>query len=47
MLFNFRRKEIPWEVVDNKAIEPVSMYYDEDKGARSHVGSLSDHQSDV
>ncbi|KAJ7932637.1 hypothetical protein B0H13DRAFT_1956309 [Mycena leptocephala] len=31
MLFNFRRKEIPWEVVDNKAIEPVSMYYDEDK----------------
>ncbi|KAF7339848.1 hypothetical protein MVEN_01901600 [Mycena venus] len=31
MLFNFRRKEIPWEVVDSKAIEPVHMYYDEDK----------------
>ncbi|KAJ7169647.1 hypothetical protein C8R46DRAFT_204701 [Mycena filopes] len=31
MLFHFRRKEIPWEVVDSKAIEPVSMFYDEDK----------------
>ncbi|KAK7064422.1 hypothetical protein R3P38DRAFT_2824401 [Favolaschia claudopus] len=31
MLFHFRRKEIPWEVVDSKAIEPVHMYYDEDK----------------
>ncbi|KAJ7655054.1 hypothetical protein DFH06DRAFT_1092104 [Mycena polygramma] len=31
MLFNFRRKEIPWEVVDSKAIEPVPTYYDEDK----------------
>jgi len=31
MLFNFRRKEVPWEVVDSKAIEPVPMYYDEDK----------------
>jgi len=31
MLFHFRRKEIPWEVVDSKAVEPVHMYYDEDK----------------
>ncbi|KAJ7431789.1 hypothetical protein B0H11DRAFT_1870975 [Mycena galericulata] len=31
MLFNFRRKEVPWEVVDSKAIEPVSNYYDENK----------------
>jgi len=31
MLFHFRRKEVPWEVVDSKAIEPVSNYYDEDK----------------
>ncbi|KAJ7042479.1 hypothetical protein C8F04DRAFT_1207973 [Mycena alexandri] len=31
MLFHFRRKEIPWEVVGSKAIEPVHMYYDEDK----------------
>ncbi|KAJ6604419.1 hypothetical protein DFH09DRAFT_898337 [Mycena vulgaris] len=32
MLFSFRRKEVPWEVVDSKAIEPVPTYYDEDKG---------------
>ncbi|KAJ7751935.1 hypothetical protein DFH07DRAFT_524414 [Mycena maculata] len=31
MLFKFHRKEVPWEVVDSKAIEPVSNYYDEDK----------------
>jgi len=31
MLFKFRRKEVPWEVVSNKTIEPVAMYYDEDK----------------
>ncbi|KAF8898352.1 hypothetical protein BD779DRAFT_1483476 [Infundibulicybe gibba] len=30
MLFNFRRTETPWEVVDSKAIEPVPMYYDDD-----------------
>ncbi|KAJ7107669.1 hypothetical protein C8R43DRAFT_1044942 [Mycena crocata] len=27
----FRRKEVPWEVVDSKTIEPVPMYYDEDE----------------
>ncbi|KAJ7071251.1 hypothetical protein C8F01DRAFT_424744 [Mycena amicta] len=31
MLFKLRRKEVPWEVVDNKAVEPVPNYYDEDK----------------
>ncbi|KAJ7357128.1 hypothetical protein DFH08DRAFT_475002 [Mycena albidolilacea] len=31
MVFHCRRKEIPWEVVDSRAIEPVHMYYDEDK----------------
>ncbi|KAJ7293346.1 hypothetical protein C8J57DRAFT_1042995 [Mycena rebaudengoi] len=31
MLFNFRRKEIPWEVVDSKTVEPVPVYYDQDK----------------
>ncbi|KAJ7139892.1 hypothetical protein C8R44DRAFT_828266 [Mycena epipterygia] len=31
MLFKFRRKEVPWEVVGSKAIEPVPTYYDEDK----------------
>ncbi|KAJ6519590.1 hypothetical protein C8R45DRAFT_1204736 [Mycena sanguinolenta] len=30
MLFHFRRKEVPWEVVDSKAIEPVHMYDEED-----------------
>ncbi|KAJ7706429.1 hypothetical protein B0H17DRAFT_1002123 [Mycena rosella] len=42
MLFNFRRKEVPWEVVDSKAIEPVSMYYDEDKGAYLDIVSVGD-----
>ncbi|KAF7320229.1 hypothetical protein MKEN_00807400 [Mycena kentingensis (nom. inval.)] len=31
MIFNFRRKEVPWEVVDSKAIEPVPTYYEENK----------------
>jgi len=37
MLFHFRRKEIPWEVVDSKAIEPVAtgMYYEDDKGGHT------------
>lgn len=35
MLFKFRRKEVPWEVVGSKAIEPVPTYYDEDKGVHS------------
>ncbi|KAF5311789.1 hypothetical protein D9619_003324 [Psilocybe cf. subviscida] len=26
----FRRKEIPWEVVDSRSVDPVSMYYDND-----------------
>lgn len=26
----FRRKEIPWEVVDSKSVDPVYMYYDDD-----------------
>jgi hypothetical protein len=33
MLFTFRRRETPWEVVDNRAVEPVPMYY-EDEGGR-------------
>ncbi|KAF8213309.1 hypothetical protein K438DRAFT_1803760 [Mycena galopus ATCC 62051] len=39
MLFNFRRKEIPWEVVDSKAIEPVHMY-DDDQDLE--IGSVGD-----
>ena len=27
----FRRKEIPWEVVDSRNVDPVPMYY-EDEG---------------
>lgn len=32
MLFSIRtrRKEIPWEVVDSKAVDPVPMYYDDE-----------------
>ncbi|PPQ90447.1 hypothetical protein CVT25_014965 [Psilocybe cyanescens] len=26
----FRRKEIPWEVVDSKSIQPVPMYYEDE-----------------
>lgn len=29
-MFNFRRREIPWEVVDSKSVEPVPMYYGDD-----------------
>ena len=32
-MFIFRRKEIPWEVVDSKAVDPVPPYYEfEDDG---------------
>jgi len=27
-MFNFRRRETPWEVVDSKAVEPVPLYYE-------------------
>ncbi|KAF9451777.1 hypothetical protein P691DRAFT_806874 [Macrolepiota fuliginosa MF-IS2] len=30
-MFGLRRKEQPWEVVDCKAVEPVSTYYDDDE----------------
>jgi len=29
----FRRKELPWEVVDSRNVDPVPMYYD-DEGKR-------------
>lgn len=29
-MFNFRRKEIPWEVVDSEIVEPIPVYYDEE-----------------
>lgn len=35
MLFHFRRKEIPWEVVDSRAVEPVPMYYDDEGDERT------------
>ncbi|KAF8226061.1 hypothetical protein L208DRAFT_389097 [Tricholoma matsutake] len=27
-MFKFRRREIPWEVVDSKAVDPVPLYYE-------------------
>lgn len=30
-MFNFRRKETPWEVVDSKSVDPIPTYY-EDEG---------------
>ncbi|RDB28516.1 hypothetical protein Hypma_015282 [Hypsizygus marmoreus] len=29
-MFNFRRKETPWEVVDSRSVEPVPMYYEDE-----------------
>ncbi|KDR84758.1 hypothetical protein GALMADRAFT_131550 [Galerina marginata CBS 339.88] len=26
----FRRKEIPWEVVDSRSVDPVPMYYEDE-----------------
>jgi hypothetical protein len=39
MLFTFRRKEAPWEVVDNRSIEPVRMFTDKDGASArsSHI----------
>ncbi|KAF8649751.1 hypothetical protein AX16_005521 [Volvariella volvacea WC 439] len=31
MMFNFRRKEVPWEIVDSKGIEPVPTHYDDEE----------------
>lgn len=33
-LIRTRRKDVPWEVVDSKAVDPVPMYY-EDEGVSS------------
>jgi hypothetical protein len=42
-MFHFRRKEIPWEVVDSKAVDPVPLYYEfEDDGV---LLSCSDDQT--
>ncbi|KAJ7275275.1 hypothetical protein B0H12DRAFT_1005949 [Mycena haematopus] len=40
MLFRCRRKEIPWEVVDSKAIEPVHMYDEEEDLDLASVGEV-------
>jgi hypothetical protein len=29
-MFKLRRSETPWEVVENKSVEPVPLYYDDD-----------------
>ena len=28
----FRRKEVPWEVVDSRSVDPVYMYLEESEG---------------
>ncbi|KAF7339666.1 hypothetical protein MSAN_02181600 [Mycena sanguinolenta] len=40
MLFHFRRKEDPWEVVDSKIIEPVHMYDEEEDLDVASVGEV-------
>jgi len=30
MVFTFRRRETPWEVVENRAVDPVPMYYEDE-----------------
>ncbi|KIK02303.1 hypothetical protein K443DRAFT_131892 [Laccaria amethystina LaAM-08-1] len=29
-MFNFRRKETPWEVVDSKSVDPIPTYYEDE-----------------
>lgn len=42
-MFKFRRREIPWEVVDSKAVEAVPMYYEDDGMCKNPlVSSCSD-----
>jgi hypothetical protein len=47
-MFNFRRRETPWEVVDSKAVDPVPLYYDfEDDGALVSCSHESKKQADM
>ncbi|KAF9456149.1 hypothetical protein BDZ94DRAFT_438576 [Collybia nuda] len=39
-MFNFRRRETPWEVVDSKSVEPVPMYYGDDDLDITIVGEV-------
>ncbi|KAF8640754.1 hypothetical protein AX17_000404 [Amanita inopinata Kibby_2008] len=40
MLFKFRRKEVPWEVVDSRAVEPVLMFDDDDEIEIEVIGEV-------
>lgn len=33
----FRRKEIPWEVVDSRSVDPVYMYYEDDSEGETQL----------
>ncbi|KAF5377552.1 hypothetical protein D9615_005201 [Tricholomella constricta] len=30
-MFNFRRRETPWEVVDSRAVDAIPMYYEDEE----------------
>ncbi|KAE9410820.1 hypothetical protein BT96DRAFT_930798 [Gymnopus androsaceus JB14] len=46
MLFKLRPKESPWEVVERKAVDPVSMY-PEDEEAGTYVFELPNDKSEA
>ena len=33
----FRRKEIPWEVVDSRSVDPVYMYLEEESEGKTRL----------
>lgn len=47
-MFNFRRRETPWEVVDSKAVDPIPLYYEfgDEDGAFSGCSVVAIEQAD-
>jgi len=37
----FRRKEMPWEVVDTRSVDPVPMYYEDEGERETSMNSIS------
>jgi hypothetical protein len=45
MVFKFRRKETPWEVVDNHTVRPVPTYFEGKPGRGLYFSTVSMHGS--
>lgn len=41
----FRRKEIPWEVVDIRSVDPVYMYYEDDSEGKARLCKKEEKKS--